>query len=158
VTVNSYNFWHLFLGDKAANPSEWFLFLPYKIWGSIGVIGSNLAGWWIYVKGKKSLGTPTSMPSYHLPFQKRDYLNNNIWAALMVVGVGTWLFGMNMLERYLFAGIGFGLIACIQYRKLFWPWLAMSLMFFVNLYKHWWQPTSLDFLRVIHEEMPLVSQ
>ncbi len=24
VTVNSYNFWHLFLGDKAANPSEWF--------------------------------------------------------------------------------------------------------------------------------------
>ncbi len=149
VTVNSYNFWHLFLGDKAANPNEFFLFLPYKIWGLIGMIWANIVGIKIY-RSKNPLVLRTTFPfTGH---------NENVWAALSVVGIGCWLFGMNMLERYLFSGVVFGLIGCIFYKKIRWPVILISLMFFVNLYKHWWQPAWFDLLRIFHEEYGLASQ
>lgn len=135
VTVNSYNLWHLFLGDKATNVKELFLGIQYQIWGIMGIIATNIYGIWIYFKSK-----------------------NRIWLSLSIIGIGSWMVGMNMLERYLFAGIVFGLIATIREKWLLKPWILLSLIFWINLYKNWWQPPILDFLRTMQEKTPVIPQ
>jgi len=136
MTVNSYNLWHMFFGDGDVNdPNINLIFMPFKYWAYLFLAIIN-----------------------YMAIKIDRIKKDGMFLALMVVGIGSWLFGVTMLERYLFAGIAFGLIAAIKEPKLFKPWFLMSLLFWVNLYKHWWQPEWLPILRIFHENYPLASQ
>lgn len=124
VSTNSFNFWHIFIGDHAKEVFEPFLGIPASIWGwafylLVNVVGLRLA------KGntKKSILT-----------------------AFAVVGLGGWLFMVNMLERYFFAGVVFSLMCLVYYPKFWKYWLLMSLIFWVNLYHGWWVPRAWEWL------------
>lgn len=118
VTNNSYNFWHIFTGDKGRNQNEYFLFLPYKIWALFLFVLINFYAFRLNLKpGKK-----------------------NIISGLFIIGMGSWLFLTNMLERYYFSGIVSGILLLIYYPRLLKYWLLASLLFWLNLYRGWWFP------------------
>ncbi len=128
VTTNSLNFWYIFYGDKPVNHDSLFLLAPHKYWGMLAIIITNLTAIKIFKIDK-----------------------NKLFLSLFVVGMGSWLFGTNMLERYLYAGIVFGLIATIYQKWMckFWP--ILSLLFLINLYKRWWQPEWMGIVRNVFE-------
>lgn len=124
VSTNSFNFWHIFIGN---NPREHFtpyLFVPAYVWGWLSFLIVNAIAFWITkVKNQK-----------------------NILAAFAVVGLGSWIFMINMLERYLFAGVVFSMMCLIYYPQFLKYWLVMSIIFWVNLYHGWWVPRQWEWL------------
>jgi Gpi18-like mannosyltransferase len=125
VTNNSYNFWHIFTGDIGHNQNEIFFALPYKTWSWLIFIILNF----LATKQLKKI-TPASTIS-----------------ALYIVGAGSWLFLTNMLERYYFSGITTALLVSIFYPSTLKFFLISSLIYFFNLYRGWWFPSFLEFLR-----------
>ncbi len=124
VSTNSFNFWHIFIGDNAREHFVPYLGVPAYIWGWLfyGII--NVAGF-IAAKGNT---------------------RKSILTAFSIVGLGGWLFMINMLERYFFAGMTFSLMLLFYYPKFFKYWLVMSLIFWVNLYHGWWVPRAWEWL------------
>ncbi len=129
VSTNAFNFWHILIGNRALNQEALFLFVPAKIWGYIVFFFLNLLAF---------------------RFTKEKTLKG-LFIALFIVGAGGWLFLTNMLGRYFFAGVVFGLISTIYYPKLLPYWLGVSLIFFLNLYNEWWFPEWLISLKTIFE-------
>jgi Gpi18-like mannosyltransferase len=124
VSTNSFNFWHIFIGN---NPREHFtpyLGVPAYIWGwfFFGLV-NLLALWIVRVRNMQTILT-----------------------AFAVVGLCSWLFMVNMLERYVFAGIVFSMMCLIYYPKFLKAWIVMSLIFWVNLYHGWWVPRLWEWL------------
>src|SRR3989304_7936565 len=70
-----------------------------------------------------------------------------IFNSLFIIGAGSWLFLTNMLDRYFFAGVVGGLFVTMHHPKLFKYWLITSLIFGLNLYRGWWFPESLGFVK-----------
>ncbi|MDD2483048.1 MAG: hypothetical protein PHE32_00265 [Candidatus Shapirobacteria bacterium] len=126
--VNAFNFWHLTTGFLTDSRNI-FLGLSYKIWGYL-IFGI----FYIY--------------SFYIS-QKRDFWSS--MKAMFIVGFSGWLFMTTMHERYLFAAIILGLILSVKYKKIFKYWLALSLIFGLNLYYAWWQPEFFNFLKNILE-------
>lgn len=127
VTNNSYNFWHIFTGDIGHNQNETFIFLSYKIWGLAFFMLIN----YLAIKQLKK-----TTPKY-------------IISALYIVGAGSWLFLTNMLERYYFSGIVTALFVSIYHPKTLKLFLISSLIFFLNLYRGWWSPHWLQFIKPV---------
>ena len=127
VSVNAFNFWRIFIGDTAQNPNMLFLFIPTSVWSIAAFLGLNL------------------LAVYRSEIDKDS--QSRLWEYLFVISAGSWLFMTGMLERYLFAGIVFGLVAVVNHPKLVKLWLVMSLIFWLNLFYHWWLPSTLSSLK-----------
>jgi hypothetical protein len=124
VSTNSFNFWHIFIGNNAREHFTLYLGIPAYVWGWFSFLIVNAVGFWIVkVKNQK-----------------------NILTAFALIGLGSWLFMINMLERYFFAGIVFSMMTLIYYPKFLKYWLVMSLIFWVNLYHGWWVPREWEWL------------
>ena len=113
LTVNSFNLWRVFIGN--AGERDNIRWLSLVIFGILNVIGAYI---W-----EKNQGTRAAL-----------------WKSLFVVSMGSFLFMTGMLERYAFAGIVFGLLTVTNKPHLLKYWLAMSVIFWINLYYHWWWP------------------
>lgn len=127
LSTNSFNFWRILEGDMHYTQDYPFLFIPAKTWGYLAFLLLNIFAF-------KRLKTITL---------------ENIFTALFIVSAGSWLFVTNMLDRYFFTGIVSMLILCIYKPQLLKYWLVLSIIFWLNLFNHWWYPPSLDFLRQI---------
>jgi Gpi18-like mannosyltransferase len=125
VSTNSFNFWHILIGNKALAHDELYLFIPAKIWGYL------LFGYFNILAFKIS----------------RIVTAKNIFTSMFIIGMSGWLFLTSMLERYLFAGVTSGLILAIFYPRLLKYWLPLSLIFWINLYHSWWYPDFFDPLK-----------
>lgn len=127
VSTNSFNFWHIFIGNNAREHFVTYFFIPAYVWGYIALIVLNILAF-INLKDKTLKSLITSMA---------------------IVGAGSWIFGINMLERYFFAGVVSMLLLTFFYPKLLKYWIVLSLIFWVNLYHGWWVPREWDFLRQV---------
>ncbi len=127
VSTNSFNFWHILIGNNAIHQNSLFLFIPAKIWGYLIFLVLNILSFKILSK----------------------ITLENIFKVMFLVGAGSWLFLTNMLERYFFAGVVSGLILSIYYPKILKYWILMSIIFWINLYHGWWYPVWLEPLRLI---------
>lgn len=122
LSTNSFNFWHIFYGKEALVDYTPFLLIPARLWGYLAFLFLNL---------------------YAFRLVK---INNiaNLFTALSIVGLGSWLFMTNMLERYYFAGVTFLLFLSIYKKGLFKYWLVISLIYGINLYSNFWFPEWLN--------------
>lgn len=127
VTAHAFNFWHVFLGYKAVNQDATLFLLPFKVYGFLIFSLINILAF----KLSKVLST------------------KNIILAMFLVGMGGWLFYMNMLERYAFPGIVLSLCLAFFYPRVLKFAIILSLIFWVNLYESFWFPQNIDFLRQI---------
>lgn len=127
VSTNSFNFWHILIGNNALNSNTPFLLIPAQIWGWIIFLVFNIYA----VKITKVLKL------------------ENIFIAIFLVGAGGWLFLTNMLDRYFFAGVVALLFVSIYKKNLLKYWLILSLIFWLNLYNQWWFPSNLDLLHQV---------
>jgi hypothetical protein len=127
LSGNSFNFWRLLQGFAAHETDSKFFFIPAYIWSLIFYIALNLAAFGIYIKGNLK----------------------STFSAMFLASAGSWLFMTNMLERYFFIGIVSGLLLCLYNKKLFKYWIALSLIFWINLFSQWWFPEFLSPLKII---------
>jgi Gpi18-like mannosyltransferase len=123
VSVNAFNFWRILIGDSPRNQSMTFLFVPTYIWSFAVFSALNL------------------LAIYKAETEKHN--KNCLWECLFIVAAGSWLFMTGMLERYLFAGMTFGLLAVVTNPGLLKYWMVMSIIFWMNLFYHWWFPAAL---------------
>lgn len=124
VSTNSFNFWHIFIGNNAREHFTPYLGVPAYVWGWLSFAIINLIAFWVIkVRNQKTILT-----------------------AFAVVGLGSWIFMINMLERYVFAGIVFSMMCLFYYPTFFKSWLVMSIIFWVNLYHGWWVPRQWEWL------------
>ncbi len=129
VSVNALNFWHLLVGFKAMGQDSQLLFIQAKIWGYAVFIILNLI-------------------SFSIIKHEKDRYKATFFSMFMI-GMGSWLFLTNMLERYLFAGITSGLFVTIYYPRLFRYWVVLSLIFWINMYRDFKFPSSIGFFNEI---------
>lgn len=124
--ANAFNFWHLLTG-YLTNYSVIFLGLTLKVWGYLIFIAFNIYAFYIG--------------------RKRDYWGT--MKSLFIIAFSAWLFMVTMHERYLFSAIVIGLILVGKYPKLIWYWIALSSIFWINMFNGWWFPFNLLFLKNI---------
>lgn len=118
VSTNSFNFWHILIGNQAFGQDHPFLFIPARYWGYLFF---GLINFWT--------------------FRICKVVNpKNVFIAMFIIGFGGWLFLTNMLERYLFAGMSSGLLLAIFYPQILKYWLVLSIVFWINLFNGWWYP------------------
>jgi hypothetical protein len=60
--------------------------------------------------------------------------------AMFIIAFSAWLFMVTMHERYLFSAVVIGLILVGRYPKLFWYWILLSSIFWLNMFNGWWVP------------------
>jgi hypothetical protein len=125
VSTNSFNFWHILTGNEPKEHFMTYLFLPSYYWGWFFFILTNIIGFNI----------------------SREKTQKAFLSAFAVVGLGVWLFMINMLERYFYAGVVFALMTSIYYPKVLRVWIPLSIIFWLNLYHGWWVPREWDFIR-----------
>lgn len=126
VTTNSFNFWRILIGNTALNDGSALMgIIPYKFFGYTAFVILNF----LAIR------------------QLKHMTMKSLSVALFIVGTGSFLFMTNMLERYIFAGIVFGLLAAMFYRNVLKYWLALSVIFLLNLYHGWWYPEQLTILK-----------
>lgn len=121
LSVNAFNFWRIFTGNTAVNSGGWL----FTAWNAAVFLLLNGA-------------------AVYLAQRKQGF---RFWDGIFLVGAGSWLFLTGMLERYLFAGMTGGLITAIYRPKLFKYWAVWSVIFWVNLFYHWWVPESFTWLK-----------
>lgn len=126
VSTNSFNFWHILIGNRAYEQDTKFLFLPSNYWGNLAFLIINIFAF--KVSWKKTY--------------------KNLFLGMTIIGMGGWLFLTNMLERYYFAGVTSLLFLTIYYPKLLKYWFAASLIFWINLYHGFWFPKSFEPFRL----------
>ncbi len=127
VNVNSFNFWRIFIGDKPVNSTSKIVFVSWQTIGILLVAIINAVAIWYCRKEKES--------------------ERSMWMGVFVVTAGAWMFMTGMMDRYLFMGITSGLIAASFYPHLWKYWIGMSVVFWTNLFYHWWVPESFGFLK-----------
>lgn len=122
VSTNSFNFWHILIGNAPFGQDFKFIFIPAKIWGYGVFIFINLLAFRL--------------------LSKRGM--ENIFKGMFLVSFGGWLFLTNMLERYAFAGVVSLFFYSIYNPKILRYWIPLSLIFWINLYHGWWFPNWLN--------------
>jgi hypothetical protein len=127
VSVNSFNMWRIFTGDKPINSTSKLFFVSWETTGYILVLLVNSIAIWYCERKKKQA--------------------NSFWMGLTLVSVGTWMVMTGMLERYLFLGMVAGLIASAVNPRLLKYWIGVSLIFWINLFYHWWIPEGFQILK-----------
>jgi hypothetical protein len=127
VSVNAFNMWRIFIGDKAVNSTDVLLVLPWKDFGNILVVLINLAAIWYCEKNKAK--------------------SDSVWTGLFIAAGGTWLVMTGMLERYFYVGIVAGLIMSAFNPKILKYWILVSATFWINLFYHWWIPAEFSYLK-----------
>ncbi|MFA6602504.1 MAG: hypothetical protein WCT01_01740 [Candidatus Shapirobacteria bacterium] len=125
LTTNAYNFWHMFWLNRNMSQDVLIGLLPAKWWGLIIYGGLNLGVW--------------------LRLKKMD-LKQRI-EALFIVAAGGWFFLTNMLDRYLFTGLVAGMLVTMWRPKLMGVWFIMGTIYWINLFRGWWYPNQLDWLK-----------
>lgn len=126
VGSSAMNFWRMLIGGQALNQDYQFLLIPAKIWGYSAFFMANVIAF--KLSAKKNL--------------------EGMFGGMFVVGMASWLFMTNMMERYAFAGIASGLLLVIYKREMFKYWLPLAILFSLNLYGSWLFPSELEFLRL----------
>ena len=130
VSTNAYNFWHIFtLGKAVEHNTKIFSLISYKNLGLLLYIAFTLYSFKILKKIKIY----------------------NILVSLFIISGASWLFLTNMLDRYFFTAIATGLVLLIFKPKSFKYWLPLSLIFWLNLFRQWYYPQNLEFLKNILE-------
>lgn len=119
ISTNAFNFWRIFIGNRALSDDSVLFLLPTKIWGYLCFLVLNILGWFI----------------------SRKLTWHNMFSSLFIIGAGSWLFLTNMLDRYFFAGVVSLLILSIWKPSLLKYWLALALVFSLNLYNQWFYPS-----------------
>ncbi len=128
VSTNSYNFWHIFTLDKAIeHNTKIFSLISYK---NLGLL---IYFFFIFY----SVKTLKKINTYH------------ILTSLFIISGASWLFLTNMLDRYFFTAIATATILLIFQPKSFKYWLPLSLIFWLNLFRQWYYPASLGFIKNI---------
>lgn len=122
LSANAFNFWRILQNSGSEGAEVKFIFIPAYVWSILAYIILNLIAF------KKALKTNL----------------RNVFAGAFIISAGSWMFMTNMLDRYFYAGVVFGLIVCIYNPKIFKYWLIMSLIFAINLYNQWFFPPALD--------------
>lgn len=118
VSTNTFNFWRIIHGDNALGQMTPFLKIPSLYWGGLVFLIIHII---IFLRFKK-------------------ITLENTFMSIFLIGVGGWVFLTNMLERYVFAGLVALLLVSIYKRGLLKYWLILSIIFWINLYYHWWFP------------------
>lgn len=127
VGVSALNFWRIIVGNKAVNQNETLVIFPYKIYAWILFALINIFAFKITIK-------PTM---------------RNVFMGAFIIGMGGWLFLMNMMERYAFSGVTLALFLTIYYPKVLKYAVSLGILYWVNLYHNWWVPQFFDPLRII---------
>jgi len=117
LTINSYNFWHIFVLDHPPKTSFFTKTLSFIFYLLL------------------------NLQSFKILNKKLDL--KSIFSALFIISFGSWLFLTNMLDRYAFIGIVSGLFLCFYYPKILKYWIPLSLIFWLNLFRSWWFPSFL---------------
>lgn len=118
VSTNAFNFWRIFIGNRAMNDSTVLFLLPTKLWGYGFFALLNALAFKVSQKATQQ----------------------KIFQSLFIIGAGSWLFLTNMLDRYFFAGVVFLLIYTIYKSSLLKYWLILATIFILNLYNLWFYP------------------
>lgn len=118
LTVSAFNFWKIITGNTGHYAKEVLFLWSSNYWGYLMVA---IVNWWGIFR-LKSQGW------------------QRLFEALFVVGVGTWMFGTVMLERYEYMGILAGLFVCIYNKKFIKYWVILSLIFMIDMYSTWFFP------------------
>jgi hypothetical protein len=126
LSVNAFNFWRIFTGNNPVN-------------ADVHILGIG-AGWWSIV-----IFAALNLAALYLS-ENRGEGNFRFWDGIFLIGAGSWLFMTGMLDRYLFAGMVGGLIAAVHRPGLYKYWVVWSIIFWINLYYHWWVPAGLPWL------------
>lgn len=137
ISVNSFNFWRMIIGDAGYTHERKFWFVPAQIWGLVAFGVLNALGIWWWEKNYRS--------------------QKDMWTSLFIIAMGSWMFMTQMLERYAFAGVVFGLMAVIANPRYLKYWLGIAFLFWLNLYYRWWWPAELGFVQSIlswQKELP----
>lgn len=119
LSTHSYNFWHIFIGNRALSDQVTFLLIKARILGILAIVLVNALA---------------------IKLVRHSLSLKNSMVALFIVTAGTWLFATNMLERYYFAGVTSLLLVCIWYPKYLKYWFIISIIYTLNLFDGWWFP------------------
>lgn len=132
LTTNSYNFWHIFTHGQPVSDSTIYFLLPSKYFAYFFVFLIHIYAWTKTHKQKSLF---------------------SIFTFLFIVSGGVWMFSSNMLDRYFFPAICFGLIICIYKPKLLLFWLPMSFIFLLNLARGYWY----EYSNILESILPLLN-
>ncbi len=133
LTTNSYNFWHIAtLGQPVSDSIVYFL-LPSKYFSYFFVIFIHLFAW-LKTRHSKNIFS--------------------ILTFLFITSGGIWIFSSNMLDRYFFPALIFGLFISIRKPKLLFFWSPLSLIFLLNLTRGYWYPGPLIHIKDLFEKQP----
>lgn len=124
---NAFNFWKIFAGQMQISGDEIVLIVSNKLWGFLVWGIMNILAFSALHKAPRRL--------------------DNMLVAIFTVSAGGFMFLTNMLERYYFAGVISLLFVCIYKPKLLPYWVLVSIIFWINLYKEWWYPDFMGFMR-----------
>jgi Gpi18-like mannosyltransferase len=119
ITANAYNFWAVLTGIEE-NPQNLFWGpLTYQLWGII-------------------LFLILLLPVLALLLKKRDL--KNVYWSLATIAFTTFMFLTNMHERYLYPLFPVLTILAVFDIRLFYIYISISVINFINLYNFWWVP------------------
>lgn len=137
LTTVSFNFWWIMVGKTNTAANYKFIFIPANIWGYLVYIFTNIV---VFFRFKK-------------PTQK------NIIISLYLIGVGSFLFLTNMLERYVYAGVVSMFFLLYYYPKL-WKLLLITIVIFsLNLHYSWSFPESwISWEKILKNNLDLTTR
>jgi Gpi18-like mannosyltransferase len=124
--LNTFNLWRIITG-YLTDYRQLFLGISLKTWGYLMFLGVNILAFKIS--------------------RKRD--GEGVLKAVFIVALGGWMTMVTMHERYLFPAVVAGLILAAENLKLMKYWVALSLVFAINMFTGWWWPESLGWLKNI---------
>lgn len=116
ASFNGYNLFSL-IGANLKPDNETLLFLPYRIWGMVGIAASVLFSGYVYLRKKD---TP-----------------HRVWLAALVLITGVFVLGFRMHERYLYPAVA---LACFwaaesRDRRAWWYAVTVSITVFSNTFQ-----------------------
>jgi len=121
LTANAFNLWALLFGiDFSRTDQGQFLFFSFRRWGQFLFLLLNL-------------------PVF-LALFLRKVKWEIVLVSLVLVPFSAFLFLTNMHERYLYPVFPFLVIFLSLYPNLFWLFIILSIIHFLNLYNLWFYP------------------
>lgn len=120
---HAFNFWQLLAPFGGWSTTFFLLKIPALWWGSIAIAIFNFWGILLVVR-------------------KNNF--QNLIIAAYIIAAGSYIFGVGMVDRYLFpATLFLGLLVIYQPKVLIW-WVITLLLFSANLFYSWGYPILTD--------------
>lgn len=132
LTTNSFNFWHSLTHGQPVSDSIIYFLLPSKYFAYLFLVIIHIYAW-LKTRKQKDL--------------------SSIITFLFTISAGIWMFSSNMLDRYFFPGLIFGLLVCTRKPKLLFLWLPMSFIFLLNLARGYWN----EYSNILESTLPLLN-